>query len=77
MRACSLCDGSRAARRCVRFDELDRVREVLMKTGALDDALERATAFSERACRALAPLPPSAERDSLELLARFAVDRSL
>ncbi|HMB38253.1 MAG TPA: polyprenyl synthetase family protein [Wenzhouxiangellaceae bacterium] len=58
-------------------DELDRVREVLRKTGALDDALERATAFSERACRALAPLPPSGERDSLELLARFAVDRSL
>src|SRR6056297_1448811 len=58
-------------------DELDRVRDVLIKTGALDDALGRATAFSERACRSLALLPPSPERDSLELLARFAVDRSL
>jgi len=58
-------------------DELDRVRDVLTQTGALDAALDRATAFSERACRALAPLPPSPERDSLELLARFAVDRSL
>lgn len=58
-------------------DELDRVRGVLTQTGALDAALARAAEFSETACHALLPLPPSAERDSLELLARFAVDRSL
>ncbi|MEX0914997.1 MAG: polyprenyl synthetase family protein [Wenzhouxiangellaceae bacterium] len=58
-------------------DELDRVREVLHKTGALDAALERAAGYSEHACEALTALAPSPERDSLELLARFAVDRSL
>jgi len=58
-------------------DQLDRVREILIKTGALDAAIERATTFSENACRALEALPQSPERDSLELLARFAVDRSL
>ena len=58
-------------------EELDRVRDVLARTGALDDALDRATEFSERACRALGALPASPERDALELLARFAVDRSL
>lgn len=58
-------------------DELDRVRAILKNTGALDGARQRAVEFSERAGTALAPLPPSPERDSLELLARFAVDRSL
>jgi len=58
-------------------DELDRVRTILHRTGALDGALERATGYSETACSALAALPPGPERDSLELLARFAVDRSL
>lgn len=58
-------------------DQLERVREVLAKTGALDASIERANAFSQRACRALQALPQTPERDSLELLARFAVDRSL
>jgi len=57
--------------------ELERVRTILGETGALDAALARATQFSGRACEALAALPPGPERDSLELLARFAVDRSL
>ncbi|MDT8449819.1 MAG: polyprenyl synthetase family protein [Wenzhouxiangellaceae bacterium] len=58
-------------------DELDRVRSVLTETGALDDSQQRAVEFSRRACAALAEIPPSAEREALELLARFAVDRSL
>ncbi len=57
--------------------ELERVRNILVQTGALDASLERAMQFSHQACDALAALPPSPERDSLELLARFAVDRSL
>ena len=58
-------------------EQLDRVRGILKKTGALNDARQRAVRFSERACASLAPLRPSPERNSLELLARFAVDRSL
>lgn len=57
--------------------ELDRVRHILKRTGALDASQQRAMQFSEQACEALSALPASAERDSLELLARFAVDRSL
>lgn len=57
--------------------ELERVRSILGETGALDESLARATQFSQQACESLTALPPSPERDSLELLARFAVDRSL
>jgi len=57
--------------------QLDRVRQILDHTGALDQAMEMAVEYSERACTRLADLPPSPERDALELLARFAVDRSL
>ncbi|MCA1779622.1 MAG: polyprenyl synthetase family protein [Xanthomonadaceae bacterium] len=58
-------------------EQLDRVRSILHQTGALDASLDRAHAFSASACEALTALPDSAERDALELLARFAVDRSL
>ncbi len=57
--------------------QLDRVRHILDHTGALDQAMETAAEYSERACANLAVLAPSPERDALELLARFAVDRSL
>ena len=57
--------------------ELARVRSILQKTGALDAAIERAVAFSEQAQNALTALPASQERDALQLLAQFAVDRSL
>jgi len=58
-------------------EELERVRLILNRTGALDGALERAERFSRQACEQLAELPVGPERDSLMLLARFAVDRSL
>ncbi|MGK7295240.1 MAG: polyprenyl synthetase family protein [Candidatus Wenzhouxiangella sp. M2_3B_020] len=57
--------------------ELDRVRDILVETGALDDSIARAVEYSEQACASLSALPAGAERDALELLARFAVDRSL
>jgi len=57
--------------------ELDRVRSILVETGALDATIARAADFSKQASEALSALPASAERDALELLARFAVDRSL
>lgn len=57
--------------------QLDRVRDVLRSTGALDSAIDRAGEFSRQAIDLLSTLPPSAEREGLELLARFAVDRTL
>jgi octaprenyl-diphosphate synthase len=58
-------------------DQLDRVRDILRETEALAASQARAAAYSERACGALEALPPSPERSALELLTRFAIDRSL
>jgi len=58
-------------------EDLERVREILRRTGALDESIARAQAFSDQAVNAVEELPPSAERDALATLARFAVDRSL
>jgi octaprenyl-diphosphate synthase len=58
-------------------ERLDRVRAILQQSGALDQTLQRAADRSDQACMLLDCLPPSPERDALELLARFAVDRSL
>lgn len=57
--------------------QLERVRDILRSTGALDTAIDRASEFSRNAVDLLTSLPASAERDGLELLARFAVDRTL
>ncbi len=58
-------------------EDLDRVREILRASGALDESLARAVDFSDRAVQALDALPDCPERDALATLARFAVDRSL
>ncbi len=58
-------------------DELERVRSILNKTGALDDAIARAFEFSSQAQSCLNELHASQERDALLLLAQFAVDRTL
>ncbi|MDT8438807.1 MAG: polyprenyl synthetase family protein [Wenzhouxiangellaceae bacterium] len=57
--------------------QLERVRTILHSTGALDAAIGRAGEFSRQAVELLGGLPPTPERDGLELLARFAVDRTL
>ncbi|GAB4172159.1 MAG: polyprenyl synthetase family protein [Wenzhouxiangellaceae bacterium] len=58
-------------------EQLSRVQRVLEDTGALEATREQAAACASRAIDALAILPPSDERDALELLARFACNRSL
>lgn len=58
-------------------ERLDRVRAILQHSGALDQTLQRAADLSDQACILLDCLPASPDRDALELLARFAVDRSL
>ncbi|RAS60658.1 geranylgeranyl diphosphate synthase type I [Lentzea atacamensis] len=52
-----------------------QTREILVRTGAIDDVIERARTSAERAQAALAELPPSASRDRLTALAATAVDR--
>jgi geranylgeranyl pyrophosphate synthase len=49
--------------------------EILARTGAINDVIQRASASAERAHAALAELPPSASRDRLEELATTAVNR--
>ncbi|MEM1081433.1 MAG: polyprenyl synthetase family protein, partial [Pseudomonadota bacterium] len=58
-------------------EELDRVRNILQHTGALDASIQRAYEFSAQAQASLNHLSASPERDALHLLAQFAVDRSL
>ena len=58
-------------------EELGRVQSILLATGALEESLQRAAGHAERAEDALDVLPDSPERDGLQLLSRFAVDRSL
>ena len=53
-----------------------RAREIIIGTGALEATLDRASDYAETAKAALAPLPASDWRASLEALADFAVSRS-
>ena len=56
---------------------LSDVQAIMARTGALDLALEQARALAENAIDSLQTLPASAERSALEILALYAVDRSL
>ena len=56
---------------------IDEVVAALSETGSLDDALSQARNLAMRAARKLDVLAPSAHRSALEVLARYAVDRSL
>ena len=53
-----------------------RARELIIGTGALEATLDRAADYAEAAKAALASLPASDWRASLEALADFAVSRS-
>jgi len=56
---------------------LSDVQSIMAQTGALDLALDQARALAEQAIDSLHALPASAERSALEILALYAVDRSL
>ncbi|MDX1626512.1 MAG: polyprenyl synthetase family protein [Wenzhouxiangellaceae bacterium] len=58
-------------------EDVERVHAVLEKTGALDATMRRAIEFSDSAQSSLESLPAGAEREALQFLARFAVDRDL
>ncbi|MFU8830667.1 MAG: polyprenyl synthetase family protein [Wenzhouxiangella sp.] len=53
------------------------VRDIMERTGALDKAMDQAHQLAEQARNCLAGLEASPERRALELLAGYAVDRSL
>jgi len=58
-------------------DRIDEARRILHQTGALEQALLQARALAGQAMDALTFLPHSQERDALQFLARYAVDRTL
>jgi octaprenyl-diphosphate synthase len=53
------------------------VRDVMNRTGALDEAMEQARGLVARAKNCLSSLPDNPEREALAILADYAVDRSL
>jgi octaprenyl-diphosphate synthase len=53
------------------------VRDVMNRTGALDEAMAQARELVTRSKSCLASLPDSPEREALAILADYAVDRSL
>lgn len=57
------------------IDALDDIIEIISSSGALEYTRTRAEAYSARAIRALAPIPPSPARDALQVLARYAIGR--
>lgn len=57
-------------------DRIDEVREVMERTGALDEAMHQAIGLGQRARECLTVLPAGPERDALEFLSGYAVDRA-
>jgi len=58
-------------------DQFAEVLQLMQRSGALDEAMEQAWNLSHRAREYLRVLPESRERDALEQLALYAVERSL
>lgn len=58
-------------------DQFAEVLELMQKGGALDEAMRQARVLSRRAREFLGVLPESPERDALDQLALYAVERSL
>ncbi|WNK20585.1 octaprenyl diphosphate synthase [Halomonas piscis] len=57
------------------LDQLDAVLEIVRATGALDYTRARAETMAEKALAQLAALPESEFRDTMETLARAAIER--
>jgi len=82
IRACSLCehDEQEQIRSTIESDPtgdgaLQEILEFVERHEGIRYAQDRATAFSERACRQIACLEPSEERDALLQVARYAAER--
>jgi octaprenyl-diphosphate synthase len=55
--------------------QIDEIRDLVVKHGGVEYALERAHEYARAAKADLAPFPPSEERETLGLIAEFVVDR--
>jgi octaprenyl-diphosphate synthase len=60
---------------CVRERNPEPLKAAIRETGGVEEATTAARVQAEAAAAALAPLPPSAARDELERLARWAAER--
>ena len=58
-------------------DKVERIRNLILPSRSIEFARNRAKQLIERAVRALDVLPESEARRSLEMMARFVVDRPL
>ncbi|MEO8460336.1 MAG: polyprenyl synthetase family protein, partial [Dokdonella sp.] len=58
------------------LDSLDNIVAAITDSGALEHARERAASYADRARHALNALPKSDARDSLAVLAGYAIGRS-
>jgi octaprenyl-diphosphate synthase len=58
-------------------NQVSEVRKIMETTGALDKASRQARQLAAKACQSLTTLPESPYRMGLEILASYAVDRSL
>ncbi|NBB92486.1 MAG: octaprenyl-diphosphate synthase [Gammaproteobacteria bacterium] len=56
-------------------DRFGEVRDIMLRTGALDEAMRQAGSLAEKARRALSVLPDSDAKTALEYLAVYAVQR--
>ncbi len=56
--------------------DIQRLRDMLVQTGSMREAREVARSFGVRAAAALAPLPPSRERDALSAAPLLMLDRT-
>lgn len=62
-------------RRVLEPAEIEEIRSLVLRHDGVEYALARAGVFAERAKATLAAFPPSEERETLELVADFVVDR--
>jgi geranylgeranyl pyrophosphate synthase len=56
-------------------DAMVRLVEAIRNSGCIDKAMQEANAAIERALRILSPFPASIERETLESLATYIVNR--
>jgi octaprenyl-diphosphate synthase len=62
-------------RRAAGADEIEEIRQLVVKYEGVDYALQRAHAYAETAKEDLHHFPPSDDRETLVLIADFVVDR--
>lgn len=65
--------GSAIEKRKLNANKLQKINRLLLETGSLDYAMDRALSFMERGLESLHQLPPGMPRQQLEELARYLI----